>query len=31
MAPSIMIDDDVIVEGGDISEDELEAEIKSRL
>ncbi len=29
-APSIMIDDDVIVEGSDISEAELENEIRSR-
>lgn len=31
VAPAIMINDDVIVEGSDISEDELDAEILSRL
>ncbi len=30
-APAIMLGDDVIAEGGDISEDELESEIQSRL
>lgn len=30
-APAIMLGDDVIIEGGDIPEDELEREIKSRL
>ena len=30
-APAIMLNDDVIVEGGDISEDELERVILSRL
>lgn len=30
-APAIMLGDDMIVEGGDIPEDELEGEILSRL
>ncbi len=31
VAPAIMLDDDVIVEGADILEEELEREIQSRL